>query len=216
MPLVPIAVMPFIGFLSGLVLPVAFAICVIFIWRTHVLQRGAVAKYVTPIATVLRLTTQDEYVMDLKGDAIYRQRPIYFAIETFAKLRMKLGWIKNDIVERLIQTRTPVCFHPPFPGAGTMKFVNANYLPLASTPNVLVLGKSLPAPSGGIIHFTVSIPAEYVLLEQGHPARGALDGRPYTSAINLNAGDHQFASAGTAPVTLFWARARDQGYRSLH
>ena len=67
------------------------------IWRTQVLQRGSVAKYVKPIATVLSLTTPDEYVMDIKGDAVYRQRPIYYAIETFARVRMKLGWIKDEL-----------------------------------------------------------------------------------------------------------------------
>ncbi len=95
------------------------------IWRTQVLQRGSIAKYVEPIATVLALTTPDEDVMDLKGDAIYRPRPIYYGIETFAKLRMKLGWIENDIVERLIRNPTAVCFHPPFPGSDVVKFVNA-------------------------------------------------------------------------------------------
>jgi hypothetical protein len=223
MPLVPLALMPLglwlserfrLPLASYVALPVAFLVCLVLIWRTQVLQRGAVAKYVTPIATVLSLTAPNECVMDLKGDAVYRQRPIYYVIETFTKARMKLDWIRNDIVERLIATRTAVCFHPPFPGVDTMKFVDANYLPLASSPNVLVLGQKLPPASGGVIRFTVSIPAEYVLIQQGGPASGVLDGRAYGAARALDAGEHQFAPADAgAPVTLFWARAWDGGYR---
>ena len=222
MPLLPLAVMPLIVWLSAklpapaigyLSLPAAFAVCVSLIWHTHILQRGSVEKYVSRIAIVLRLTTPDEYVMDLKGDAIYRQRPIYYAIETFARVRMRLGWIKDNIAERLIATRTAICFHPPYPGAASMKFINANYLPLASHPNIMVLGQSLPKPSGAGISFTVSIPAQYVLLEQNRPASGVLDGHPYTAAQALNAGKHQFTPANpAAPVTLFWARAWDEGY----
>ena len=224
MPLVPLAVMPLILCLTGgfrastagsLALPAAFALCVGLIWHTQVLQRGSVAKYVNPISTVLSLTTPEECVMDLKGDSIYRQRPIYYAIETFTKLRMKLGWIKNDIVDQLIRTRTAVCFHPPFPGPDVMRFINANYLPLVSSPNVLVLGQMLPAPSSGVIHFKVSIPAKYVLLQQDRPAAGVIDGTPYAGGEALSAGDHQFAPTdATAPVTLFWSRAWTQGWRA--
>jgi 4-amino-4-deoxy-L-arabinose transferase-like glycosyltransferase len=222
MPLVPLALMPLIVWLSAklplpaigyLSLPAAFAVCISLIWHTHVLQRGSVEKYVSRIAIVLKLTNPDEYVMDLKGDAIYRPRPIYYAIETFARARMKLGWIKDNIAERLIATRTAVCFHPPYPGAASMKFINANYLPLALHPNIMVLGQSLPKPSAGAIPFTVSIPAQYVLLEQNQPASGILDGHPYIASQTLSAGSHQFLPANpAASVTLFWARAWEDGY----
>lgn len=223
MPLLPLAAMPLIWFLSEnlrlrfvsyAALSGAFILCVALIWRTQVLQRASVAKYVKPIATVLSLTHPDEYVMDLKGDCIYRNRPFYFAIETFTKLRMRLGWIKNDIVEDLVRTRTPVCFHPPFPGAGTMKFIDANYLPLAASPNILVLGQMLPVSSGNPIQFTIAIPAEYILLEGNQPAKGVLDSHPNTGPQSLSAGNHQFVPAAPEEkVTLSWARAWEQGFQ---
>jgi hypothetical protein len=222
MPLVPLAAVGLMwplfersrarvaGFACFAGLCVGFLVCVVMIWRTQVLQRGAVRKYVAPIATVLRLTHPDECVMDLKGDAIYRQRPIYYALETFTKIRMKLGWIGNDIVERLIETRTAVCFHPPYPGTDVMKFVDSNYLPLASAPNVRVLGQRL-AGSG---RFTVMIPGEYVLVRGDEMARGMLDGRAYAGAEMLGAGEHEFVPEdGGAGVTLFWARAWEEGER---
>jgi hypothetical protein len=220
-PLVPLAVAALIlpsygkspSCVCTVALPAVLVVCLAMIWRTQVLQRGSIDKYVEPIATVLALTTPDEYVMDLKGDAIYRPRPFYYGIETFAKLRMKLGWIKNDIVERLIETRTSVCFHPPFPGSDVVKFVNANYLPIENCPNVLVLGQVLPVASGSPIRFTVTIPAEYVLLDRNRPASGALDGHPYGAEQYLGAGEHQFLPAGAGPLTLYWARAWNHGYQ---
>jgi len=222
-PLVPLAVTALILSLSAnrkvqaicqLALPAAFAVCALMIWRTHVLQRGSVTKYVNRIAIVLRLTKPEEYVMDLKGDAIYRPRPIFTAIESFSRIRMRMGWIKNDIVEQLIKTRTAVCFHPPYPGDEATKFVNANYLPLTSGTMIRVLGQNLPAPAGGTIHFTVSIPAEYVFVQKQKLAGGMLDGHPCATAQALDAGDHRFAPADSAaPVVLFWARAWELGYR---
>ena len=206
MPLLPLAVIalvwiekPRVWILAG-----GFALSLLLIWRTQVLQRGATTKYITPIATVLDLTKPDEPVMDLKGDAIYRPRPFYYVIETFTKARMKAGWIKNNIPQRLTATQTAVCFHPPFPGAETMKFVNANYLPLADHPNILVLGQALPSPANGAIHFNVTIPAEYLLLDHGHPS---------SKPEMLASGAHQFPVSGNGPFTLFWSRAWALGYR---
>lgn len=93
-----------------------------------------------------------------------------------------------------------------------MKFIDSNYLPLASSPRVWVLGKILPAPAEGAIEFTVSIPGDYVFLQQDKPVTGVIDGRPSTTPQILDAGDHRFVPADSAlPVTLFWARAWNQG-----
>lgn len=226
LPLAPLAVMPLVLTLSRklrapaigyLALPATFAVCIVLILHTHVLQRASVAKYVDRIAIVLQLTGPNEYVMDLKGDAIYRPRPIYYAIESFSRIRMRLGWIKSDIVERLIQTRTAVCFHPPYPGEDAIEFVNANYLPLTSGTIIRVLGKMLPRASGdGVVHFETSIPGDYVLVRQGVPASGTLDGVPFDGLCTLAAGAHQFSPApGSGPIALFWARAWNLGYRPV-
>ncbi len=40
-----------------------------------------------------------------------------------------------------------------------------------------------------------------------------LDGHPYAGNEALSAGDHQFVPADAGPVTLFWARAWNRGYK---
>jgi hypothetical protein len=228
-PLLPLATMPLVVAAarpipspariaaSYLLPPAAFLFCVSLILREHVIQRASVAKYVRPIETVLRLTRPGENVMDVKGDAIYRPRPFYYAMETFTRVRLRLGWIRDDIVPDLIATRTAVCFHPPFPGvgAGTIDFVKANYIPLVLEPRVWVLGRKLaPASADGTEQFEIAIPNEYVLLRQGVPAPGKLDGAACSGPVTLAQGAHRFIPAdGNGSVTLFWARAWRLGYR---
>jgi hypothetical protein len=220
-PLLPLALMPLVAAgarriprpaafpASYLLPPAAFLFAVFLIFRAHMIQRASVEKYVRPIATVLRLTKPGEDVMDVKGDAIYRPRPFYYAIETFTRVRMRLGWIQNDIVPDLIATRTAVCFHPPYPGDATMAFIGHNYLTLALEPRVMVLGQKLAAPAAdGAAPFQIAIPAEYVFLRQGAPVAGTLDGVPCNGPLTVAAGPHRFIPATPgAPVTLFWARA---------
>ena len=228
-PLLPCAAMPLVAawasrvarkpgaltkWLSYLLPPAAVLFFILLIFRTQEIK-GSVQKYISPIEAVLHLTEPGEMVMDLKGDAIYRPRPFYYIIETFTNVRLKLGWIRNDIVRNLITTRTAVCFHPPFPGAGVMDFIDHNYVTLASQPRVMVLGQKLrsdpgPAPRD----FQLVIPGGYVIVRDGSLAKGILDGTAYDGARTLAAGPHRFVPAeGTGPMTLFWARAWEKGFR---
>jgi 4-amino-4-deoxy-L-arabinose transferase-like glycosyltransferase len=200
---------------APIVLAAGFFLLLGFIWQDHTLQRGRVTKYEEPIATVLQLVKPGECVMDLKGDSIYRPRPIYYVIETFAALRMERGLIPNDIVPKLIATQTAVCFHPPYPGNDAKQFVRANYLPLDVHPNVWVLGQQLPRPAtGNTVKFTTAFPADYVILQGDHPAAGKLDGAALDSPRTLPAGEHVFEPGDPAtPTTLLWARAWQLGFR---
>src|SRR2546425_17840 len=69
--------------------------------------RGA-ALQEKPLAEVLALTHPDDYVLDLKGQAIFRNRPFYYALETMTLERMARGLIEDTIPERCVATRTCV------------------------------------------------------------------------------------------------------------
>jgi dolichyl-phosphate-mannose-protein mannosyltransferase len=58
------------------------------------------------IGNVLKLTDESDYVMDSKGETIYRHRPIYHMLDRITKRRMHRHLIRDDITERLIETRT--------------------------------------------------------------------------------------------------------------
>jgi hypothetical protein len=69
---------------------------------------GQARQDVRLLADVLRLTRPHEYVMDLKGETVFRRRPFYYTIEAVTKARLRQGWLADTIPERLIATRTRV------------------------------------------------------------------------------------------------------------
>src|SRR5689334_5316889 len=60
------------------------------------------------LAEILHLTRPGDLVMSVKGEAIFRRRPVYAAIETIAEERYRRGLLADDIAERLAATGTAV------------------------------------------------------------------------------------------------------------
>jgi hypothetical protein len=65
------------------------------------------------IANVLKLTDESDYVMDSKGETIYRWRPIYHVLDRITRRRMHRHLIRDDITERLIETQTALIATTP-------------------------------------------------------------------------------------------------------
>ncbi|MDR3402148.1 MAG: hypothetical protein P4L99_06575 [Chthoniobacter sp.] len=175
---------------------------------------------VAAIATILQLTTPEDYVMDAKSGAIYRQRPFFFALETITRMRMRHGLIKDDIRARLVETRTPVAVVKGVLDQSKSKdFIAANYLPLKGRDQIRVLGK-LPtkeaAPMDGVFHFDVMIPGKYSIVDSLGRVPGELDGAPCEMGKELPAGRHEFHAArvSSGPV-IFWDRALEKGYQPV-
>ena len=168
-------------------------------------------------ADILRITRPSEYVLDQKGESIFRRRPFYFAFETITRERLKLGLIKDDLSQRLIDTRTPVVVNsqyrfPPKDRA----FIKRNYVPVGP---FYVLGQWVSqSPRDKIVTAAVHIriPARYALYPAS-VARGALiDGKPFSSPQMLAKGVHSLTlPPGADHVALVWARAVQQGYKPL-
>lgn len=202
-------------------LPAAFALVEIgmIVTKTkpwHNDARRDIAAY----AEVLNLTHPGEYVMDGKAGAIYRPRPFYYVLETITRARMKMRLIPDDVIERLIATRTAVAsLSGILTQSKSARFIRANYLSLAGeNTKVRVLGKLLEHPTAAQpVRFEVSIPARYqIVTESGAPAGGILDGEPLTGARELGAGTHTFqpdAVSASTRLALLWERAREKGYR---
>jgi LmbE family N-acetylglucosaminyl deacetylase len=166
------------------------------------------------LAELLRLTRPDDVVMDPKGGAVFRRRPIYTAIETIAEERYRQGLLVDDIPERLVATGTPVVMQDdpaPYPARG-WAFMQEHYLPLGG---LRVLGQYLD-PSGSTPDertFEVDVPQAYAIYGEGGAARGALDGRPWAGPRRLAAGRHRYLAApGEGRLALVWAPAVERGY----
>ena len=171
-------------------------------------------RQVQLMTEVLRLTEPSDYVLDMKGESIFRRRPIYYVLEAITRARLERGFFPDNIRERIVATRTCVTAAriDRFPD-GVREFIENNYLLLGE---VRVAGRYLHVPDkdpGRPIGFEVEIPARYSVVAGSGAAAGLLDGAPYTGPRFLETGPHVFTpSAAPDRLALVWAQAVERGF----
>jgi hypothetical protein len=166
------------------------------------------------LSEVLALTDPDDFVLDLKGQAVFRNRPFYYALETMTLERMARGMIEDTIPERCVLTRTCVASadlagFPP----RTRRFLEDNYVVVGTWR---VAGRVLDRRAADETTpraFEVVIPSRYAVVAERGEARGRLDGRPYDGPRDLAPGRHEFIPApGATTLAVIWARAAERGF----
>jgi hypothetical protein len=166
------------------------------------------------IAHALKLTDESEYVMSNKGETIYRRRPFYYVLDRITKERIYRKLIRDEIPERLIETRAPLATTTPQTPEEDIVFIKANYLPIAF--RLSALGKIVrpeDEPANESTTFEVVVPSRYTLVCASGKIAGILDGTPLKGSRELGAGRHVFRqTAGTGRVALVWAQAIERGY----
>ncbi len=189
------------------------------------LEAGLVVRFEPPgedgtrrqvqlMTEVLRLTDPSDYVLDMKGESIFRHRPIYYVLEAITRARLQRGYFPDNIRERIIATRTCVTAAriDRFPDR-VREFIEANYLLLGE---VRVAGHYLSVPDGDPgrpIDFDVAIPARYSLVAGNDAVAGTLDGEPYAGPRFLDAGPHHFTpSSAPDRLALIWSQAVERGF----
>jgi len=169
------------------------------------------------LSEVLRLTRPGEYVMDFKGESVFRRRAFFYVLEPLTFVRLRRGLIVDDAAEKLVKTQTCVILNQKrwYP-TDAAAFMTDNYLPIG---RMRVAGRIIapgPTAAGVSVPFTVSIPARYVLWADGQPVHGTLDGKPYEGAVDLSAGAHIFQPAEDyRRLAIFWSRAAEAGFTPL-
>jgi hypothetical protein len=162
------------------------------------------------IRDVETITTPDEYVMDAKGETIFRRRPFYYAFEGFTEERIKRGLLVSTVPRRLIETRTAVCVPSTRFSKATLTFIEHNYLTVG---HVEIAGKMIAPSPDGPMEFDVVIPQRYTLVSREGLMSGNLDGRPFEGSRELAAGRHEFVPDRPAKqIAFLWARAWQKGY----
>ena len=174
---------------------------------------------IAAFAKILRLTKPGDYVMDGKAGAIYRPRPFYYALETITRARMKKNLIPDNVIERMIATRTAVAsLSGLLTESAAARFVRENYVSIGagSDDKVRVLGKVLPgATPGRAVQFEVVIGANYAFVDdKGSAVHGMLDGTVLSGAREIAAGRHELVLDPGAPahVAIFWENALEKGF----
>ena len=172
------------------------------------------------IRDVLMLTHRDDYVMDDKGEYIFRPRPTYWVFEPLTVIRICSGSITEDLPARLEETGTKICYFNSARRAWpeVSKFIASNYIPF--DPRAGDLGVAGKVISGlqltSSFQFQVSIPAIYSVVSESGETSGTLDGEPYSGPRALMAGQHQFSrTAGKGRAAIILSDAVKRGFHPL-
>ena len=163
------------------------------------------------VADVLRLTKPSDFVMDSKGETIFRRRPFYYVLETLTQERMKWGLIPDTIAEEMVKTRTCVTLLKRLPET-SMQWVKQYYVFV--TGRILVAGCFLPPAKkeSGLRRFEVGIAANYVVASGDGPVNGTMDSISCEGPVFLNPGPHTFSCTDSRPLVVFWAQAAQRGF----
>ena len=171
--------------------------------------RDETADKISMVETALRLTTRSEYVMDSKGETIYRRRPFYYILEGMTGMRIKAGLIKDTIAEQLIATETRLVTVLRMP-AKAAAFIQKNYVPIAF--RLSVLGQML-WQRGNDFPLDIVVPGEYTFVSECGAFAGMLNGKPVSGAIRLEPGHYEMSRTnGSGRLAVVWARAVEKGY----
>jgi hypothetical protein len=169
------------------------------------------------LSEVLRLTKPGEFVMDFKGESVFRRRAFFYVLEPLTFVRMKSMMIPDTVAEDVVSKNVCVALNQDrwYPKLGG-RFIGANYLAVG---HMRVAGKVIsekPAAAGETIHFDVAVPASYVMWADGHTIVGSLDGSPSTAARELTVGPHEFTpSEAHGRVAIYWSRAAEAGFQPV-
>jgi len=219
-PLVALSALPFIfhllsltGWPARVAIPVTALLLtggeIAYIWHTQSPLDNKMAQFDQNLAAVLHLTNPDDFVMDGKGETIFRNRPIYWVLEGVTLKRMELGIIPNEIRRNMIAKGVCVAVnHRLRPQDRT--WLRANFL--EADCKVWVAGQVL-----GVVHpamtFHTDIPAKYSIVADGEKLAGSIDGLPLQESQQIPPGDHHLNIAhGKGNAALVWSQALERGF----
>jgi hypothetical protein len=176
--------------------------------------RGEIAAKISFIHDVLRLTGTTDFVMDAKGESIFRRRPFFYALEGITLRRIELGLVPDDIPARLIETRTPVATTLRMPWYAC-DFIEQNYVPVAF--RLRVLGQNLGLRPNESAPFSckidIVIPNRYTIVAEHGAAGATVDDVPLRGSRYLDAGSHDIVvNAGHGQIDLIWADAAEKNF----
>jgi hypothetical protein len=201
---------PFVFSSLRLVLPASIALLALYmILKSNSPFQDRTKDKISMVATVLQLTEPSDYVMDSKGETIYRRRPFYYILEGLTGRRMKAGLIPDTIPERLVETETPLATVRRMPPAAA-DFIRKNYIPIAF--RLSALGQILSTDNERF-DFEIAVPSVYAVIAEFGLFKGTLDGKSTCGSIRIEAGHHEIQrTSGSGRVALLWARAAEKGY----
>lgn len=169
------------------------------------LWSGQPREEIETLREVIHLTKPDEWLMDYKGETVFRRRPYYYVLEFITRAALRAGKLPDTIVADMIRdrcyvTRSQDAFFPQ----DTRDFIRANFLDIG---RLRVAGQAV----GSDGTFAILIPGEYAMITPHGLATGVLDGRRCVGPRHLETGRHVFRTDEPV-VDAMWARAFERGF----
>jgi hypothetical protein len=199
LPLVPLAALA-VGSRPRLVaapLIVTLAAVIVSLWYARIWRPVEPERH-RLVDAVVALTSSQDYVFDLKGNAVFRRRPVYAIYDIVGRALTKSGRLVDDAPERIIKARCCVAIgdvtHLP---TRTRTFLQRNFVdhgPLRVCGTTSVQGR-----------FSIAVPEIYAVMTR-QPSAVWIDGVPYDGPRFLAAGEHTIVSKEER-VRIIWARA---------
>jgi len=160
------------------------------------------------LRSVLRLTDPGDYVLDCKGETIFRQRCFWPVMESITLERLNRGLLADDAAERAVETHTCVAVMMGRMPRKAEQFIWENYIPVGNDLEVAGRFLKSSATDSRRMDFAVVIPASYEIVAPDGPVEGMLDGKPYDGARFLAPGEHTFVQTSSrTQLALLWAKA---------
>ena len=147
------------------------------------------------VDAVTAVTSRRDYVFDLKGDAVFRRRPVRAVHEQVNRALTANGTLPDAGPEAIVASRCCVAIsdqsHLP---ARTRAFLNTHFI---DHGRLRVCGTTVRGRT-----FDIAVPQTYAVIARD-PTRIAIDGVPYRGPRFLSAGRHTITGT-SGPVTVIW------------
>jgi type IV secretory pathway VirB3-like protein len=151
------------------------------------------------VDAAVALTGPEDFVFDLKGEAVFRRRPVSLVYEDVGRALTANGTIEDRGPESIVARRCCAAVgdssHLP---ARTRRFLDRHFL---GAGLLRVCGTDVRGSA-----FDIAVPQTYAVVARD-PARLLLDGIPYRGPRALAAGRHSLKNGGNEPVRVIWWRA---------
>lgn len=198
LPVMPILILGIIlKFRTLVIAPVVIATILSVIdarlWRPRENERERFVDAVVSVAA------PGDYVLDLKGDAVFRRRPVMAIYEDVGRALTATGKLADEGPERIVASGACVAIRdtshlPP----RTRDFLKRHFLddPLMRVCGTRVTGET----------FEIGVPQTYAVVARD-PSHVRIDGIPYRAPRRLEAGPHTMDRGGNESVLVLWSRA---------
>lgn len=165
------------------------------------------------LRATLNLTEPGDFVLDQKGETIFRQRCFGLIWEPCVMRRIWRGQMIDNAAERCIETQTCVAVLGRDISMDASRFIARNYLPVGNTLRVAGTWLTPSEEDGKRSDFELVIPAFYKITARSGPVAGILDGTPCYGARFLLPGKHSFVQTSDAiGLVALWAQAVDRHF----